>query len=92
MCVGRASVLCGDHGEDREGRGDEDGVSFDGLVEANLGMVESEIVLGELETFLDGPAESSGRDEAVEGGGFLGGGIAVVVGAFSGGMLRRMSM
>ncbi len=54
----------GGDGADCEGGHDQDGVPQDGVVEAHLGLVEAEPVLGELEVFFDGPSEPGGADEA----------------------------
>lgn len=55
--VGAVPELGGGYGADREGGHDEDDVPEDRGVEASLALVEAEVVLAELESFLDGPSQ-----------------------------------
>ena len=61
--VGAVAQLGGGDGADGEGGHDEDGVAGDRVVEADLGLVEAEVVFAELEAFFDGPAQSRGADQ-----------------------------
>ena len=60
--VGAAEQGGGD-GADGQGSHDQHGVPGDRGVEADLGLVEAEAFLAELEALLRGPAEPGGADE-----------------------------
>ena len=61
--VGAAAEQGGGDGADGQGSHDQHGVPGDRGVEADLGLVEAEAVLAELEALLRGPAEPGGADE-----------------------------
>jgi hypothetical protein len=63
LAVGAVALQCGGDGADREGGADEHGVPGDRGVEPDLGLVQAEAVLAELESFLDRPAQPGGTDQ-----------------------------
>ena len=53
----------GGDGADCQGGHDQDGVPGDRGVQADLGLVQPEAVLAELEIFFNGPAQPGGADQ-----------------------------
>ena len=85
-CLGIGSVAqqgSGD-GADRQGGHDQDEMPGDGCVQPDLGLVQSEAVLTELEIFFYGPAQPGGADQPGLGDQLALGYVAVVEGQVTG--------
>ena len=85
-CLGIGSVAqqgSGD-GADRQGGHDQDEMPGDGCVQPDLGLVQSEAVLAELEIFFYGPAQPGGADQPGLGDQLALGYVAVVEGQVTG--------
>src|SRR5216683_1914054 len=77
--IGAVLEQGGGDGADRQGGHDQDGVPGDRGVEPDLGLVQPEVVLAELEVLLDGPPEPGGADQQAQAHGRALGDEAVVV-------------
>jgi hypothetical protein len=85
--AGAAAEQGGGDGADGQGGHDQHGVPGDGGVEADLGLVEPETVLPELEIFFGRPAQPGRADGPGRGGRLAGGQVAVVKGELAGGQV-----
>lgn len=81
---GPVAQLRGGSGGHGQGGAYQCGVPTEGFPGPDLGLVESEVVLGKLETFLYGLTESGGADQCAQRGGPFGRDVAVVEGEFAG--------
>jgi hypothetical protein len=79
--------LCGGDRADGEGRHGEHDVAGQRGVEANLGVVEPEAVLAELEILLHRPTQTCHLDQGSQADGPAGWDVTVVVGQFSAGQV-----
>src|SRR5258708_1109195 len=77
LCGGLVFQQGGGDGADGQGGHDQDGVPQDRVVEADLGLVEAEAVLAELEILFDRPSEPGGADQPGHAGGLARGEGAV---------------
>ena len=82
--VGAAAEQGGGDGADGQGGHDQHGVPGDRGVQADLGLVEPEAVLAELEIFFGRPAQPGCADRPGRGGRLAVGQVAVVKGQLAG--------
>ena len=82
--AGAAAEQGGGDGADGQGGHDQHGVPGDRVIQADLGLVESEAVLPETEIFLAGPAQPGRADRPGRGGRLAIGQVAEVVGQLTG--------
>jgi hypothetical protein len=59
LAVGAAAQQCGGDGADGQGGHDQDGMAGERVIEADLGLVQAEAVLAELEAFFHRPARDT---------------------------------